>query len=177
MKRTPILVIALALTLASSPAAAKEGFYTGAFIPFDSLSGDIKGVDSGSGLGVRIGYGLNKYLALEGSAFITRHDINGGGNTYFNGKTIDLKLDLPLTGSNLEPYFLIGVGAYELKGGGFFFSGSGTQYGLGLDIYMFPELSFNAGLTWRNITFATGFPGDTTEKVTTFDIGLTYHFL
>lgn len=177
MKKFLVLAALLAVTFVVSPASAKEGLYLGAFIPFNDLSGDIKGIDNGNGLGFRGGYGFNKYLALEGSVFKTKHDTSGGGNMDFSGGTIDLKLDLPLTGSNLAPYFLIGVGGYELKGNGFDYKGGGSQLGLGLDIYLFPELNLNAGLTWRKITFDRGTPTDLDERVRTFDIGLAYHFL
>jgi hypothetical protein len=178
MKKILVIVFVSALALSSSLATAKEGLYLGAFIPFNDLSGDIKGVDNGNGLGFRAGYGLNKYLAIEGSVFKSKHDTSGGGNGVdFSGGTIDLKLDLPLTGSKMEPYFLIGVGGYELKGSGIDYKGGGSQFGLGLDIYLFPELNFNVGLTWRKITFDKGTPVDLHEDVTTLDIGLAYHFL
>ena len=177
MKKILVLVALLAVTLVASPATAKEGFYLGAFIPFNDISGDITGVDKGNGLGVRAGYGLNKYLALEASVFKTEHDTSGGGNVDFSGGTIDLKLNLPLTGSKMEPYFLIGVGGYELEGSGVDYKCSGSQFGIGLDIYLFPELNLNAGLTWRKVEFDSGTPTTIDADVTTFDLGLTYHFL
>jgi len=177
MKKMLVVAALLGGMLVAFPVIAKEGLYLGAFIPFNDISGDIKGIDNGNGLGFRAGYGLNKYLALEGSVFKTKHDTSGNGNIDFSGGTVDLKLDLPLTGSKMEPYFLIGVGGYELKGNGVDYKGGGSQVGLGLDIYFFPELNFNAGLTWRKITFDKGTPTDLDEKVRTFDVGLTYHFL
>jgi len=178
MKKTLILAV-LTLLLVASPAMAKEGFYLGAYIPVNHISGDISNLDNGGGLAARAGIGFNKYLALEGSIFKTRHDVDGGGTDDFKGATLDLKLNFPLTGSKIEPYALIGIGGYRLEGSGFDYKGGGAQFGVGLDMYMYPELSFNVGLTWRNITFDSGTPGgvDVDADVRTFDVGITYHFL
>lgn len=174
-----IIVAVLALALAASPAMAKEGFYLGAYIPVNHISGDISNLDNGGGLGGRAGIGFNKYLALEGSLFRTEHDFSGGGTYDFKGVTVDLKLNFPLTGSKLEPYALVGIGGYRLEGSGYDYKGGGAQFGVGLDMYVYPELSLNAGLTWRKITFDSGTPGnvDIDADVRTFDIGITYHFL
>lgn len=109
MKKYLVLAV-LALALVASPAMAKEGFYLGAYIPFNHISGDISGLDDGAGLGARAGIGFNKYLSLEGSLFKTKHDVNGGTTEDFKGATVDLKLNFPLTGSKMEPYALIGIG-------------------------------------------------------------------
>jgi len=181
MKKIIILVALAAAALVASPATAKEGFYLGAFVPFNSISDDpLLSIDDGNGLGFRGGIGCNKYLALEASVFKTKHDVNGGGDVDLSGGTFDLKLDFPLTGSKIEPYLLIGVGRYELKGSSFDYKGDGSQIGFGLDMYLFPELNFNAGLTWRRIFFDSGKTAATGHRaidVRTFDIGLTYHFL
>jgi len=174
-----LVVAVLALALIASPVMAKEGFYLGAYIPFNHISGDINTLDNGAGLGARAGIGFNKYLSLEGSFFKTEHDMDGGGTADFRGATVDLKLNLPLTGSKMEPYALIGIGGYRLEGSGIDYKGGGGQFGVGLDMYVYPELSLNAGLTWRKITFDSGTPGnvDIDADVRTFDIGITYHFL
>lgn len=179
MKKTLILAV-LTLLFVASPAMAKEGFYLGAYIPFNHISGDtgVSNLDNGAGLGARVGIGFNKYLALEGSIFKTKHDVDGGGTDDFKGATVDLKLNFPLTGSKIEPYALIGIGGYRLEGSGSDIKGGGAQFGVGLDMYVYPELSFNAGLTWRKVTFDSGTSGvDVDADVRTFDIGITYHFL
>jgi hypothetical protein len=178
MKRT-LLLIALAMTLIATPAMAKEGFYLGVNVLFNDFSGDINDLDSGSGLGLRGGYGLNRYLAFEATIFKTNHDVkNGSGTVDFKGGTIDAKLTLPLSGSHIEPYLLGGVGSYKLDGSGISTNGTGGQLGIGMDIYLFPELNFNVGLTRRNITFdSTATTPETKGKVTTLDFGLTYHFI
>jgi len=175
MKRTLSLIV-LALTLIATPAMAKEGFYLGVNVLFNDLSGDIHDLDSGSGLGLRGGYGLNRYLAFEAAIFKTNHDVkNGNGTVDFKGGTIDAKLTLPLSGSHIEPYILAGVGTYKLDGSGVSTTGTGGQLGIGMDIYLFPELNINVGLARRNINFDT--TPETKGKVTTLDFGITYHFI
>jgi hypothetical protein len=178
MKKALLLTI-LAAALIATPAMAKEGFYLGANVLFNDFSGDIDNLDSGNGLGLRGGYGLNKYLAFEAAVFKTNHDVkNGGGTVDFKGGTIDAKLNLPLTGSHIEPYLLGGVGTYKLDGAGESLDGKGGQIGIGMDIYLFPELNFNVGLTRRNITFdSTSTTPELKTKVTTLDFGITYHFI
>jgi len=178
MKRILLLAV-LSCVLIAAPASAKSGFYLGVNMLFNDISGDINSgsaIDSGNGLGLRAGFGLNRYLALEGAIWKTAHDTTGGGTTDLKAGTLDLKLNFPLSGSNLEPYVLVGMGKYTLENSATSVDGKGIQFGIGLDIYLFPELSFNAGVTRRNITFDT--PGTETDgKVTSLDFGITYHFI
>jgi hypothetical protein len=175
MKKVLLLSL-LAMLLVAVPAVAKEGFYLGVNVLFNDFSGDINNVDAGNGLGIRGGYGLNRYLAFEAAIFKTTHDVTGGETLDFKGGTIDAKLSLPLTGSNIEPYIQAGVGTYTIDEAGTSTDGTGGQLGIGMDIYLFPELNFNVGLMRRNIDFDTT-PDKTKAKVTTLDFGFTYHFI
>ena len=181
MKRVLFMMV-LALTLVASPAIAKEGFYLGVNVLFNDISGEITNgatIDTGNGLGLRGGYGLNRYLAFELGLFSTDHDYTAGGSTSsvdFKGGTIDAKLSLPLTGSHIEPYLQAGVGKYTIEGNGYSHDGTGGQIGIGIDIYLFPELNFNVGIMRRNITFDVD-GTDTKAKVNTLDFGVTYHFI
>ncbi len=179
MKRSVALLLVLAAFVIASPVQAKEGFYLGANVLFNDFSGDIDNLDSGNGLGLRGGFGLNRYLSFEAGIFKTDHDLkNGTGTADFKGGTIDAKLSFPLTGSHIEPYIFGGVGTYTLVYPGQTLDGKGGQLGIGMDIYLFPELSFNVGLARRNITFdATGATPELKGKVTTLDFGFTYHFI
>ncbi len=174
MKRL-VLFAALAIVLSATPAVAKEGFYLGVNVIFNDFSGDISYIDTGNGLGIRGGYGLNRYLSFEAGLFKTTHDVSGGGSVDFEGGTLDAKLNFPLTGSHIEPYILAGIGTYTLDRPGGSTDGSGGQLGIGMDIYLFPELNFNVGLTRRNITFDT--TPELKGKVTSLDFGFTYHFI
>jgi hypothetical protein len=179
MKRT-LSMIALAVTLMATPAMAKEGFYLGMNVLFNDISGDINSgdtFDSGDGLGLRGGFGLNRYLAFEAGIWKTRHDMKNGGNAAdLKAGTLDLKINFPLSGSHIEPYLLAGVGTYAIEQNGVSEDGKGGRIGIGMDIYLFPELNFNVGLTRNNVTF-THNGTDVDGKITTLDFGITYHFI
>jgi len=175
MKKAVLLFI-LALTVIATPAMAKEGFYLGVNVLFNEFGGDINNYENGNGLGLRAGVGMNRYLAFEGGLFKTDHDVkNGSGSVDFTGLTIDAKLSFPLSGSQIVPYILGGIGTYEFDSNGTTTDASGGQIGIGMDIYLFPELNFNVGLTRRNITVDSTPKQD--GKVTTLDFGFTYHFI
>lgn len=175
-----LLVMVLAMTLVAAPAMAKEGFYLGVNVLFNEISGDVNSpewLDSGNGLGLRGGFGLNRYLAIEAGLWKTKHDMKFSAETVdLKAGTLDLKLNLPLSGSQIEPYLLIGLGSYEMERAGATNDGSGVRLGIGMDIYLFPELSFNVGLTRNNVTFDEGVV-EVDGKVTTLDFGLSYHFI
>jgi len=177
-----VLSVACVLMLTASSAAAKEGFSLGVNVLFNEISGDITTgttIEAGNGLGLRGGYGLNRYLAFELGLFSTDHDFTQGGvkeSFDLKGGTIDAKLSFPLSGSHIEPYLQAGVGKYTIEGNGYSHDGTGGQIGIGIDIYLFPELSFNVGIMRRNITFDVD-GTDTKAKVNTLDFGITYHFI
>jgi hypothetical protein len=170
----------LAIVLMASPAFAERGFYFGLNLLFNDISGDVNSADvydSGSGLGLRGGFGLNRYLALEAGVWQTRHDLKvGGGSADLQAGTFDLKINVPISGSHIEPYVLAGVGTYSLEQNGSSDDGEGVRFGLGMDISLFQELSFNVGLTRNNVTFKHA-GRETDGKITTMDFGLSYHFL
>lgn len=174
------MMMVLAMTLIATPVVAKEGFYLGVNILFNDISGDVNSpewADSGSGLGLRGGFGLNRYLAIEAGLWKTKHDMKyGGGTADLKAGTLDLKINFPLSGSHIEPYLLVGVGSYTIEQNGFSEDGKGGRIGIGMDIYFVPELSLNVGLTRNNVTFEHA-GQDIDGKITTLDLGLTYHFI
>ena len=182
MKKLVLLVAALLLIIAS-PVMAKEGFYIGVYLPTTSLSGDAGSVDSGSGLGFRAGMGLNRYFAIEGTYEKTSHD-STFGTADLKGAAVNAKLNFPLTTldsqkiMSVEPYAKLGFGSYELSyantaiGKG---SGTGVQYGIGVELYLFRELSINAG--WTKTKVDLDFTTKASADIKTIDIGLMYHFL
>ncbi len=191
-----LLVIAvLAVALSAAPAAAREGFYAGGFFSVSSISGSsgdsfdqayFDSLGSGLGGGLRLGAGFNEYVSLEGSYSVSYHDTDFLGlsnlqRQKLTGKAIALKVNFPLKESNVEPYFFAGVGAYEIgDSGGTYYKGSGKEFGAGLDLYVSPEVSLNAGLTFTSITFTKGqfhLNHDVDANVTALDIGVAFHFL
>ena len=178
MKRHSLIaIIACMISLAGTTASAREGLYLGLFYPTVSWSGDIHGLDSGAGYGARLGLGLGRYLALEGSLSRTDHDAGINPSRDFRSSTGDLLVLFPLSGSNAEPYLRGGIGKYELKSTLTTYKGDGNQYGVGLNYYLFPELSLALGYTRSRITFDEGTGVLSLKAVArTIDVGITYHF-
>jgi len=181
MKKLVLLVAALFLIIAS-PVMAKEGFYIGVYLPTTSLSGDAgSSVDTGNGLGFRAGMGLNRYFAIEGTYEKTSHDVTGGSTADLKGAAVNAKLNFPLTTldsqkvMSVEPYAKIGFGNYELSLPNISGKGTGVQYGIGVELYLFRELSINAG--WTKTKVELDFPTNPSADIKTIDIGLMYHFL
>jgi hypothetical protein len=164
------------LLLVASPVMAKEGFYAGAFMPTTTISKDAAfGLGSGKGWGLRVGNGFSRYIAIEINYSATKHD-----SVDLKGLAGDLKLNFPLTTldraqiMSVEPYVVLGYAHYEL-GKTSAVKSDGAQYGFGIELYLFRELSVNAGWTKSLISW------DTTPKrdgdIKTVDVGLIYHFL
>lgn len=172
MKKTVVLV-ALAVALSASPVIAKEGMFAGAYLAKTSISGDAS-VDSGSetGYGFRVGMGFNRYFSVEG----TYEDVKD-----LTSVAADFRVNFPLTSLDsrnvmtVEPYLTFGYGMYEL-GSTNSVDGSGAKLGVGVELYLFHELSIHAGWSKANVTFdATG--GDIGLDIKTVEFGLIYHFI
>jgi opacity protein-like surface antigen len=183
MKRV-LIGLALALTLIATPVTAKEGFFIGAsLIPSVDISGDAgRGLDGGSGYAFRLGLGFGKYFSIEGVLERMEMDVTGGGKMDLDGIGVNARLNFPLTTldsakvMSFEPYVLAGYGMYDAKSqGGSSNSGNGFRLGVGIEQYLFRELSVNLGYTSTSVTFDTNPKLDGTIRV--IDIGLIYHFL
>ena len=183
MKKVLVLMV-LMLTLIAVPAVAKEGFFIGAsLIPSVDISGDAgNGLNDGSGYGFRVGLGFNKYFSIEGVLERMEMDISGGGTMDLDGIAVNARLNFPLTTldsakvMSFEPYVLAGYGMYEAKSpDGQSNDGNGFRLGIGIEQYLFKELSVNIGYTSTSVTFDTNPDRDGTIRV--IDIGLIYHFL
>jgi hypothetical protein len=174
-----ILTAALLLVIAAS-AAAKEGFYLGLNMLFSDVSGEVNSpewLDSGSGLGLHGGFGFNRYFSIEAAIGKTKHDrISGGETVDLKESTLDLKINFPLRGSHVEPYLLIGYGIFDLEFAGTSERGNGERLGIGMDVYLFPDISFNVGMTRSNPTFKYN-NVNVDGKIRTLDFGISYHFI
>jgi opacity protein-like surface antigen len=173
-----LIGIVLALTLIATPAMAKEGFFVGAYlVPSVTIQGD-----DGSGYGFRAGLGFNKYLSILGQLEKTTIDRTGGGTYDLSGLAVDVRLNFPLTTldsakvMSFEPYVQFGYGLdYEVKGNGSSSKGNGPRIGIGIEQYLFRELSVNVGYTSTEISFDN--PINQDIRIRTIDFGLNYHFL
>ena len=136
----------------------------------------------GHGYAFRLGLGFNKYFSIEGVLERTTLDLKGGGSTDMDGIGVNARMNFPLTTldsakvMSFEPYVLAGYGMYDAKpSGGTSHSGNGFRLGIGIEQYLFRELSVNVGYTSTSVTFDTNPKEDGTIRV--IDIGLIYHFL
>ena len=184
MKRILIGVV-LAMVLVAAPVMAKEGFFLGAsLIPSVDISGDAgKGLDSGSGYAFRLGLGFGKYFSLEGVLERMQMDVTGGGKMDLDGVGVNARLNFPLTTldsakvMSFEPYILAGYAMYDAKAqGGTSNSGNGFRMGIGIEQYLFKELSINLGYTSTSVSFDTK-PKNLDGTIRVIDFGLIYHFL
>ena len=170
MKKIFVFAV-LAVALIATQAMAKEGLYVGASLLTNDIS--TNGIDSGTGWGLKLGNGFNKYLSVEGNYVTSKHDVTGGGTVDLTGLSVGFKVNFPLTSLDsanvmtVEPYILVGYGQYEANSA----DGGGSQFGIGVELYLFKELSVNAGWTKSNIG------GDFDADVKTIDIGVMYHFI
>jgi hypothetical protein len=179
MKMYLLLIIGVLLLIAS-PVSSKEGLYIGAaFIPHNSLNGDAgSGVDSGTGWGLRAGVGANRYFAIEANYIETKNDM-GLSSVYLKGLSGDVKVNFPLTSLDraqvmtVEPYLKGGYAYYKINKPTSAKSG-GLQWGFGVELYLFRELSIDAGWTQTNISWDTSPKAD--GRMRTVDIGIMYHF-
>lgn len=182
MGRTKTLMISMValLVLNAAPAAAKDGFSLGVNVLFNDISGDINApetIEPGNGLGLHVGFGLSQYLAIEVGIWRTKHtDKYGGSAADLEAGTVDLKLNFPIAGSYIEPYLLVGAGRYTIEQNRLSEDGKGGRIGIGMDIYLFPDISCNVGFTLNNVTF-THNSADLDGRIATMDFGITYHFI
>jgi hypothetical protein len=180
-RKPKILILTASLLLViAAPVVAKEGFYLGLNMLFSSVSGEVNSpqwLDSGSGLGLHGGFGFNRYFSIEAAIGKTKHDRLLGGETVdLKEGTLDLKINFPLRGSHIEPYLLIGYGIFDLKFSGASERGNGGRMGIGMDVYLSPEISFNVGMTRSNSTFKHN-NVDVDGKIQNLDFGISYHFI
>ena len=163
------IVLVLALALSAAPAAAKEGLFAGAYLVNASVSG---GSGSDSGYGFRIGTGFNRYFSVEG----TYEDVKD-----LTAVAVDFRVNFPLTSLDsqqimtVEPYLTLGYGMYE-QGSTTTVDGTGVKVGVGVELYLFRELSINAGWSKANVTFDTP-AGDVGSDIKSLEFGIIYHFI
>ncbi len=177
-----VFLCGLLLLGMTSEVLAKQGFYLGVGIPYNTIGGDFDGktlligandfiilpeIDGGLGLGILLGYGFTKEVALELSYFGTSHNakfLGGSGDVDYSVFNLDLKYSF-LTERPTQPYLLFGLGFNQIvvKDGSvdFFtgevgdgtFTGLGFNLGAGVDHYFTPHFSVGAGLIYRIVRY------------------------
>jgi YVTN family beta-propeller protein len=188
-----VLLIA-AVVLAASAASAREAGYLsveGTYTSIKGKKGDavdtayFDSLDPGPGIALRLGWGPNEYIAIEGSAFWSFHDTDFLGMTNlerqtFSGMDLALRLNVPIPDSRYTPYALLGFGKYAIgDSGGKHYKGSGTEYGLGVTVTLDPMIALTGGVTQHQISFDSGdfhLDQDVDATATSWMIGIVYRF-
>ncbi len=198
MKRKLFGGMLFILVLASvHQADAKEGFYLGGALLYNSINGDFDGTngpktDSGAGIGLVLGYGFTPGLSLEVDWNATGHtaEILSGAtpsDAGFGALILALKYNF-LSDQPVQPFIRGGIGGYafviEDPSGDLKLTGSGFDFGVGADYYAGPHFSIGAGVSRRLIDYKKiefqGTKANLSPKMsgdaTSFDVDFVYHF-
>jgi len=166
-----LLLMIASCTLFAPSAEATEGSYAviqGTYTSFQMNSGDsvdkayVDSLDAGPGIELRIGWGPNDYVAIEGSGFWGWHDTSFLGMTSlerqtFSGYALALRLSVPIPDSRYTPYAFLGFGQYAIgDSGGTHYRGPGAEYGIGVNVALDPMIALTGGVTQRKISFDSG---------------------
>lgn len=192
-----IMVCLMMLVAMASVASAKEGFYIGAQIPYNTIGGDFDGktiskYDPAAGLGLLAGYTFPINLAVEvdiaRSAHSWKYDTSlatYSGTDVFTEVSLNGKYSFVVS-NEFQPYLFAGIGSFAISGKDLAtdktetLSGTGVNAGVGADYYFTPNVSAGLGVIQKFITYdkysggtlIKNIKGDTTTV--RFDVG--YHF-
>jgi opacity protein-like surface antigen len=171
----------LSLMGITSEVFAKQGFYLGLAIPYNTIGGDFDGetafagasdviivpkIDGAFGYGILAGYEANNGLAFELSYQGSKHNakwMGGTGKVDYSVINLDLKYNFDASEST-QPYVLVGINIDTLvvKDGSSTFSGqigdatytgAGFNLGAGVNQYVNPNVSIGLGLTYRLVAY------------------------
>ncbi|MHB8844331.1 MAG: CFI-box-CTERM domain-containing protein [Nitrospirota bacterium] len=188
------IILAAACVLHAGAALAKQGLYIGVSASSTTIAvgnGDrvdkayFEALNNGYGGAIRAGWGLNDYFAVEGlwsrnyyeTKFLGRTDLE---RQVLIGGSVGIRVSVPLDHGAYEPYLYVGGARYRIgDSGNTFYKGSGYEGSFGLEIYVTPAVSVNAGATRKEITLDEGLfylDKKIDIRVNSLDLGITYHF-
>jgi len=179
MGKTKTLMMLALLLLSAAPAAAKDGFYVGAGTLFNNIRGDTTAPESfeaGNGPALFGGLGFYGNFAIEAGVWKSKHPAKPGGSANdLEAGTLDLKILFPIHESHIEPFVLLGAGSYTIEQGRFTEHGKGGRIGVGIDIYLFPDIALSVGFAQSHITFRSN-TADPDANITSMQYSISYHF-
>lgn len=171
MRKLPIILCFLALGLgltqplqAQTPAEQEEevlsdtkGFFLQGHFQGNGLTVEEDDADSGSGLGIKAGYGFTPlftlYLGIDAAAMeVADPGTQGVAANEYTLAYVDLggRINFRSGPNSFVPYLdgaLSGIGAvYDTNGGEAAFSGAGLSLGAGFQYFISPEFALNSGL-------------------------------
>lgn len=166
----------------TTAALAKEGFYLGAGLSYNTIGGDFDGesvlsqgsevvvvpeIDSAAGLALLVGYNFTPGFGIEASYYASKHDITwmgASGEAAFGTLNLDLKFNFAAS-QPTQPYVLVGIGsnvvivedgAFDLFTGEVddaTYTGVGFNAGIGVESYLSSNFSVRAGATYRFVEY------------------------
>jgi hypothetical protein len=113
-----LLVVALIgfmISGVTSPVLAKQGFYAGLEIPYNTIGGDFD-IDSALGYGALLGIGFTPALSLELSYLASKHNAKWLGvsrDVKYSVISVDGKYSFRMS-QPTQPYILFGLGIHNL---------------------------------------------------------------
>ncbi|MBI3804057.1 MAG: porin family protein [Nitrospirae bacterium] len=202
MRRRPIVgtvcvLLVIALLAGVNLAEAKEGFYLGGELLYNSIDGDFDGTkgpdsDNGGGIGLILGYGLTPGFSLEidwNASVHTAEVVRGAtpSDAGLGAFILALKYNF-LSHQPLQPFLRAGIGGYAFivkdPRGDLKLTGSGFDLGGGVDYYVAPHFSIGAGVSRRFIEYRKidflGRKANLSPKIsgdtTSLEVDFIYHF-
>jgi opacity protein-like surface antigen len=185
MTKKPLFSVLVAVLLvfgAVATATAKQGFYLGMGLPYNTIGGDFDGssglqggndiilqpkIDGAFGLAVMGGYRITPHWAVELDAIGSSHDGKWGQMTervqYFSF-SVNGKYYVGAS-QTTQPYFLLGIsgnllvvkdGSKDTLSGAVddgTFSGAGVNVGTGVDEYVGQNVTVSLGALYRYVGY------------------------
>ena len=178
-----LITMVMALTM-SSTAEAKKGFYMGLGTAYNSILGDFNGtavlrgeseviilpdVNNAFGIDLRAGYGINDQWAVELNLMSSEHSGTWEGirgNLSYVSFSVNGKYSFT-SSSTTQPYLLFGLsgntllikdGATDISTGEVSdatLSGPGFNFGVGVEDYFTPNVSFNVSIMYRYVDYTS----------------------
>ncbi len=179
----------LMVLLCFTPAIAKEGPYLGAAVVYnDPVSSDINDIKPAVGYDFKFGYNFGP-VAFEGNIIGSSHGdkLQGFGTADFSGFSLDARIFVSPYDDPNQFYFLVGLGSYSIDqfstiNGDTTLSGSGVNFGVGLEHYLNERLSLNIGVLYRIIKYdefdagGIAYSADIKGDTLSIETGLNFHF-
>jgi opacity protein-like surface antigen len=182
-RKIVFLLAAVVVVLAMVPVAeAKEGFYAGLGITYNTIEGDFNGsgdlrrdneliiipdIDNALGIDILGGYGINDRWSIELNLMSSGHRGAWGGvrkDVNYTSFSVNGKYSI-LSSGMTQPYLLFGISgnALRIKNGGentltgeigdATLSGPGLNVGVGIDEYFTQHVSVDLGVMYRYVEY------------------------
>lgn len=149
---------ALLLVAATSVAAAQKsqstGFFLGAGLEGNGITTNESGstTESGSGLGITLGYGFTPTWSLYGQLSGASINADGGGTYTLAHFDIGARVHFRSGPNTVVPFLQFGLAgrgvSQDVNGSSVTGNGAGISLGGGLNAHFSPKVAFSGAVTW-----------------------------